>query len=273
MILYVDTEKCIRDGICVEACGRHIIEMKDQDAVPTSVAGAECSNCGHCVAVCPTGALSWDNMKLEDCPDIRKDLMISVEQVEQFLRSRRSIRKYRDKPIERDKLNKLIQIAGYAPSGHNARLVHLLVIEGSKEIRHISSLVLDWMRSMIKDYPDLAKFFSTDRLFGLWNKGEDPICRDASHLILAHAQSGGTAREDCILALAYMELAAGSLDLGATWAGYVMGAARSYPPLISTMNLPEGHKCYGVLMLGYSALNFVRMPLRNPPPVTWHTSQ
>jgi len=273
MFLSVDVEKCNRDGICVEACGRHNIEMKDQDAVPTPLAGAECSECGHCVAVCPTGALSLDNMKSEDCPDIRKDLMINAEQAEQFLHSRRSIRTYRSKPIERDKLNKLIQIAGYAPSGHNARPVHLIIVEGSKEIRHLSSLVIDWLRLMIEDNPDLAKFFGTDRLFRLWNKGEDPVCRDAPNLIIAHAQSDGMAREDCILALAYMELVAGSLGLGATWAGYVMDATRSYPPLTNTMNLPEGHKCYGALMVGYPALNFVRMPLRNPPPVTWHNSE
>jgi nitroreductase/NAD-dependent dihydropyrimidine dehydrogenase PreA subunit len=273
MLLSVDAEKCNRDGKCVEACGRHNIEMNDQDAVPTSVVGAECSNCGHCVAVCPTGALSLDNMKLEDCPDIRRDLMVSVEQTKQFLRSRRSIRSYSDKPVGREKLNELIQIAGYAPSGHNARPVQLLVIEGSKAIRGLSSLVIDWMRLVIKDYPDLAERFGTDRLFRLWSKGEDPICRDASHLIIAHAKSGGMTREDCILALSYMELAAGSLGLGATWAGYVMVAARSSPPLIDTMNLPEGHECYGALMVGYPTLNFVRLPLRNPPPVTWHTSE
>ncbi|MFC2011244.1 nitroreductase family protein [Chloroflexota bacterium] len=275
MLLSVDTEKCNRDGICVEACGRRIIVMKDQDAVPTSVAraGELCSQCGHCVAVCPTGALSWDNMKSEDCSDIREDLMISAEQAEQFIRSRRSTRIYRDKPVERDKLNKLIQIAGYAPSGHNARPVHLLVVEGSKEIRQVSGLVLDWMQLMIKDDPALAEFFSIDRLLGIWNKGGDPICRDAPDIIIAHAPSVGTAREDCILALAYMELAAGSLGLGATWAGYVMGAARSYPPLINTLNIPEGHKCLGVLMVGYPAMNFVRMPLRNPPPVKWYGSE
>ena len=272
MILSVDADKCNRDGICVEACGRRVIEMKDQDAVPTSVVGVECSKCGHFVAACPTGALSWDNMKSEDCPDIRKDLMISIKQAEQFIRSRRSIRNYRNKPVERDKLNKLIQIAGYAPSGHNARPVHLLIIEGSNEIRRLSGLVIDWMHLIIKDNPDLAEFFGTDRVFRLWNKGEDPICRNAPDLIIAHAQSGGMTREDCILALAYMELAAGAIGLGATWAGYVMDATCSYAPLTNIMNLPEGHECYGALMVGYPALNFVRMPLRNPPPVTWHNS-
>ncbi len=27
MLFYVDPEKCNRDGICVEACGRRLIEM------------------------------------------------------------------------------------------------------------------------------------------------------------------------------------------------------------------------------------------------------
>ena len=276
MLLFVDTEKCNRDGICVEACGRRIIEMKDQDAVPTPVAGAEelCINCGHCVAVCPTGALSLDTMKPKDCPEIRADLLISVEQAEQFFQSRRSIRNYKNKPVERKKLNKLIQIAGYAPSGHNARPVHLLVIEDSTEVRRLASLVIDWLRLMIKDSPAVAESLHFDRLVGFWDKGKDPICRNAPHLIIAHAlENAGMAHEDCILALAYMELATCSLGLGATWAGYVMAATSFYPPLTKAMNLPEGHKCFGALMVGYPKFKFVRMPLRNPLPVTWRTSQ
>jgi len=74
---------------------------------------------------------------------------------------------------------------------------------------------------------------------------------------------------DCILALAYAELIALPLGLGTTWAGYVMAATTSYPPLMEALNLPEGHKCFGVLMVGYPKLKFVRMPLRNPPAVEW----
>ena len=272
MLFYVDAEKCNRDGICVEACGRRLIEMGEADSVPTLTAGVEelCINCGHCVAVCPSGALALHTMKPEDCPQIRKELLIDLEQAEQFLRSRRSIRNYKDKPVERDKLNKLIQVSGYAPSAHNARPVHFLVIENKAEVKRLSSLVVDWMRRTIKEAPVLGKAFHFDRVVALWDRGKDPICRNAPHLIVAHAvESSRMVQVDCVLALAYAELIAPLLGLGATWAGYVMTATFFCPPLMEALNLPEGHKSFGVMMVGYPKLKFVRMPLRNPPAVAW----
>jgi nitroreductase/ferredoxin len=272
MVFCVDAEKCNRDGICVEACGRKLIEMEKADSVPALIAGLQelCINCGHCVAVCPSGALALHTMRPEDCPQIKKELLIDLEQAEQFFRSRRSIRNYKDKPVERDKLNKLIQVSGYAPSAHNARPVHFLVIEDKTEVRRLSGLVVEWMRMTIKEAPALAKTLHFDRLVGLWDGEKDPICRSAPHLIIAHAaENARFAQEDCILALAYAELMAQPLGLGATWAGYVMAATTSYPPLMEALNLPEGHKYFGVMMVGYPKLKFMRMPLRNPPAVTW----
>ncbi len=272
MLFYVDPEKCNRDRICVEACGRRLIEMGETGSVPTLIAGVEelCINCGHCVAVCPSGALALDTMRPEDCPEIRSELLIDLEQAEQFLRSRRSIRNYKDHLVERDKLNKLIQVSGYAPSAHNARPVHFLVIEDKTEVRRLSGLVVDWMRVTMREDPALAKTFHFDRVITLWDKGKDPICRNAPHLIIAHgAAKARLTQADCVLALAYAELIALPLGLGTTWAGYVMTATMLYPPLVQALNLPEGHRCFGVLMVGYPKLKFVRMPLRNPPPVEW----
>ena len=272
MAFYVDPEKCSRDRICVEACGGRLIEMGEADLVPTLTADAEelCINCGHCVVVCPTGALALHTMEPGDCPQIKEELHIDLQQAEQFLRSRRSIRNYREKPVERDKLNKLIQVSGYAPSAHNDRPVHFLVIEDKGEVRRLSSLVVDWMRMTINEAPVLAKTFHFDRVVGLWDGGKDLICRNAPHLIVAHAaENARLAQVDCILALAYAELIAPPLGLGTTWSGYVMAATIFYPPLIKALNLPEGHKCFGVIMVGYPKLKFVRMPLRNLPAVEW----
>jgi nitroreductase/NAD-dependent dihydropyrimidine dehydrogenase PreA subunit len=272
MLFCVDAKKCNRDGICVEACGRRLIEMGKSDSVPALIAGLEelCINCGHCVAACPTGALTLDTMAAEECPQIEKGLIINLKQAEQFLRSRRSIRDYMDKPVERDKLNRLIQASGYAPSAHNSRPVHFLVVEDKTEVRRLSGLVVDWLRLTIKRDPALAKALHLDRLVGFWNAGKDPICRNAPHLIIAHADKNfRLGQVDSILALAYVELMAPPLDLGATWAGYVMLAAASYPPLTEALRLPQGHKCFGVMMIGYPKIKFVRMPLRNSPPVEW----
>lgn len=275
MLFTIDLEKCNYCGICVEACGRKIIEMKSQDVVPTLVAGADelCNNCGHCVAVCPPGALSRQTMKPEDCPPIQKDLLISAKQAEQFLRSRRSIRNYQDKPVGRHTLSKLIQIAGYAPSAHNARPVHLLVIEYSTEVRRLAGEVIDWMRLVIKDSPSLAEALHLDRVVEFWESGKDPICRNAPHLIIAHApEIGGMPHEDCILALAYLELAAPTLGLGATWAGYIMAAIVFHPPFTEALNLPEGHKGFGAMMVGYHKFKYLRLPLRSSPTVTWRNA-
>jgi nitroreductase len=123
---------------------------------------------------------------------------------------------------------------------------------------------------MIKEAPALAGTFDFDRVVALWDGGKDQICRNAPHLIIVHAaENAPWAQVDCILALAYAELIALPLGLGTTWAGFVMAATTFYPPLIETLNLPEGHKCFGVMMVGYPKLKFVRMPLRNPPAVAW----
>jgi len=272
MIFHVDSDKCNRDGFCVEACGRRLIEMEEVDSVPTPIAGTEelCINCGHCVAVCPTGALSLQTMRSEDCPPIKKELLINLEEAVQFLRSRRSIRNYGDRPVEREKIKKLIQVSGYAPSASNARPVHFLLIENKTEVRRLAGLVVDWMRMTIKEDPTSGNVFHFNRVVALWDKGNDPICRDAPYLMIAHAtESSRLAQVDCILALAYAELMAPVLGLGTTWAGYMMNATISYPPLVEALNLPKGHKCFGVMMVGYPKLKFIRMPLRNPPVVAW----
>jgi nitroreductase/NAD-dependent dihydropyrimidine dehydrogenase PreA subunit len=275
MLFTVDPVKCNRCGICVEACGPLLIEMQSEGALPTPVTGGEilCIDCGHCVAVCPTGALSRDSMAPEECPEIQERLFISEEQAEQFFRSRRSIRSYQSRPVEREKLARLVQVAGYAPSAHNDRPVHLVATEDPVATRHLSGMVIDWMRLVLEETPAVAQSYRFDRLVRYWDNGKDLISRNAPHLIIAHApEKAGMAREDCVLALAYMELAAGTLGLGATWAGYIMAAVSASPPLVESIGLPESHKCHGVLMIGYPRFKYARLPVRHPPAVAWRGS-
>jgi hypothetical protein len=35
------------------------------------------------------------------------------------------------------------------------------------------------------------------------------------------------------------------------------------------MDLPQGHKCFGAVMLGYPKYKYIRIPMRSVPIVTW----
>ena len=268
----VDKEKCKRDKICVDECPSRIIQFRDEDGVPTPVKDADtlCIHCGHCVAVCPAGALSHQSMTPEQCPPVNRDWILNPEKVEHFLRSRRSIRTYKEDIVDRDTLTRLIDIARYAPSGHNLQPVQWMVIYDSEKVQVLAGHVVDWMRSMLREQQAAAAAMHLDRIVDAWERGMDRVCRDAPHIVLAHApKADRTAPTACTIALAYLELAAPSFGLGACWAGFFGAAAALWPPMKEVLGLPEGHTCFGAMMLGYPKYRYHRLPVRKEPNIIW----
>jgi len=268
----IDQGKCTRDGICTEECPARIIQIQDKNSYPAPVPGAteRCINCGHCVAVCPRGAFSLNTMKPGECLEIRREDLPGPDQVQHLMVSRRSIRSYHNRPVEREILSRLIDTARYAPSGHNSQPVHWLVIEDGGEVRRLAGLVIDWMRQIVKDSPEFARTMRFDLIIAAWEAGVDRICRGAPHLIIAHGQAAlPHAQPACVIALTYLELAAYSMGLGACWAGYLNAAAANYPPLAKALALPGGHQSFGALMIGHPRHRYHRVPLRNSARITW----
>jgi len=267
----VDQDKCKRDGHCVAECPARIIEMKSKESFPAPVHGAAelCINCGHCVSVCPHGAMTLNTMKPEQCPPVQKDLLPSPEQTEHFFRARRSVRTYKSEPVDQVTLTRLIEMARYAPSGHNWQPVHWLVIDSASEMKRLAGLVVDWMRIMIKDHPEVAEPMHFDRVVEAWENGLDRVLRGAPQLIIAHGQALPPTQTACVIALTYLELAAFAQGLGACWAGYFNAAATFYPPMQQALALPEGHQSFGAMMVGYPKFQYHRLPLRNEAKITW----
>jgi nitroreductase/NAD-dependent dihydropyrimidine dehydrogenase PreA subunit len=271
-LINADPKKCKRDGICTEVCPAGIIELKDKDAFPSLVVGGDeiCIRCGHCVAVCPHGAMSHAIMKPEDCQSVNEEWLFGPKKVEHFLRYRRSVRNYKDKQIEREILTKLIDVAKFAPSGHNLQPVRWLVIHEKEEVQRLAAFVIDWMRYLIKEESPLVAALHLDRVVSSWEQGKDPICRKAPHIIVVHAhKEDRTAPSACTIALTYLELAASSFDLGACWAGYFNAAATLWPPMQKELGLPEGNVSFGAMMVGYPKFKYQRLPLRNDAETMW----
>lgn len=273
MTLTIDTRSCTRCQTCVQVCPAGIIAMTGPEDTPAWVDGAQssCIRCGHCVAVCPEGALSLPFMAPAELPTVKPELAVSADQMVQLVRSRRSIRAYRRKPVERELLARMIDLARYAPTAKNLQPVRWLVIRERQEVQRMAGLVIAWMQELAAAAD--SRFFPLPLLENLvaeWHSGRDRICRNAPHLILAYgAKNFPAALSGCLISLTTLELAAPAFGLGGCWAGYFNLAAGLYPPLGEALALPEGHQSYGALMIGYPRFSYPRMPLRNPADVTW----
>ena len=272
-LIDINRHTCLKDGICAEVCPVRLIDFQE-GGYPAQVpnAGELCIRCGHCVAACPAGSLLHRDIPVAQCPPVKAELLLSAEQCELFLRNRRSIRAYQEKPVPREALTKLIEVARYAPSGANAQCAQWLVLDNREELRKLSGIVYEWMRWMRANMSEVASLLKMDRSIAGWEAGNDVFLRNAPVLIVAHAEKENfLAPSTCTIALTYLELAATGMDLGGCWAGYLHGAATTFPPMMEALALPAGHQCFGAMMVGYPKFRYHRLPLRNAPVITWRS--
>ena len=268
----VDHHKCNRDGRCAAVCPARIIRMDAQEnyPVPTPDFTELCLKCGHCVAICPTGAFRLDWLGPQDCKPITRELSVTPGQAEQFLCARRSVRAFRERPVPREMLEKLLEIACHAPSAKNGQPWHWVVVLDPSEVRRLAGMVVDWMRHVIRGNPEDEAIQGFIRVVRSWDEGYDRICRGAPHLIVAHAErTWGFGAEDCALALGLLDLYGTSVGLGACWAGYFYQAVNAHAPLFEALGLPPGHAAFGAMMVGYPRFCYQRIPVRIRPRVTW----
>lgn len=271
MQLVIDETTCKKDGICIASCPNKIIRFSDENGFPEIIPGLEvlCISCGHCVAVCPDGAITHPNVPLEHCTPIKKELVINVSQAEQFLRSRRSIRVYKDLPVEGELIEKLITIASYAPTGGNFQLVRWIVVEGAEKVKRLSELTIEWMQGKLTEQP--YRFMYPPEFLKLvisgWEGGEDPILRKAPALIVATAPE--FMATDPTLALGYFELAAVSMGMGTCWAGLLKAALLESEPARAAIGLKSDGSFFYPMMLGYPKFQYRLMPGRKAPKIIW----
>ncbi len=267
----IDNVKCDKDGICVLECPAHIIKMTKQGPQLKQGAKPFCIKCGHCVAVCPKAAFSLEFLSPDQCMPIEEDLGLNANQTAHFLRSRRSVRRYKKKQVPEDVFEKALAIACSAPTASNNQPVKWLVVNGEKAVGKIGAQVIDWMRYVLKTHPQMAKLYNLEILITKWDKGEDRVCRNAPMIVFAYASDQfASAATDCHIALAYLELALTGFNLGSCWAGYVNSAVGQWPKLAAHLKLPKKYTCHGALMVGFPKLKYYRVPKRNLPDIRYH---
>lgn len=87
----------------------------------------KCNGCGHCMALCPKGAIKIEGRftspdDLFPLPD--KSGMASYDALLKLFQRRRSIREFKDKPVEQELIDKIIAAASTADGITTFRCEH-----------------------------------------------------------------------------------------------------------------------------------------------------
>ncbi len=142
---------------------------------------------------------------------------------------RRSVRKYLDKPVEREKIETLLKVAMAAPSARNVQEWHFYVIAGKEKMQGL----IDIMPSGKYNAP--CAFV---------------VCGDLDNKDKETAKKYWV--QDCTAALENMLNAAPELGLGTVWLGVYPNEDR-VKPTINYLDLPETRIPLAVIYVGYPA--------------------
>jgi nitroreductase/Pyruvate/2-oxoacid:ferredoxin oxidoreductase delta subunit len=271
-LINVNRETCSRCGACAAVCPDGLIEFTPKTFPnPSRRAELLCLSCGHCVAVCPRGSLSHRYVPLESCAPLNPDLAVNPEQCRQLLTGRRSVRRYQRKPVPREEITRLIEIARHAPTGHNNQEVEWLVLDKRSELQQIEEAGTGWLKWNIANQPKYAALLNMEGTLERQAKRAESFLRGAPALVVATAaKDNRIALIDSSIALSFLDLAAQSHGLGCCWAGLVYAMAQSYAPVQKIIALPEGEAVYGCMMLGYPQYRYFRIPARKEARILWH---
>ncbi len=139
--------------------------------------------------------------------------------------NRFSVRKFQDKPVEREKIDQILEAARLAPSARNVQPWHFVVINDPEK------------RAALTDICKGQKFVSEAPV-------SIAVCASNTNYVMTSGQPAYTV--DASIAAEHINLQAVELGLGTCWLG-----AFYHDKLAQLIDLPEEYKIVTLLPIGY----------------------
>ena len=292
--IVIDHSLCKKDGLCASVCPRGIFVQPQKLTTPHLVNKDSCIGCGQCVAICPQGAISHSEIPPSAILPSQDAELPSTEQVLSLLKTRRSIRAFQDKPLAKKAIERIIDGARFAPSGHNSQSTEYLVVQDSTLLSQVPAMIIEYLRFEIRRFSNplfrtvalmagrekaeagLHEIPRFKQLVQAFESGADPILNGAPALLAVHAkQTIGFADVNAQLALQNASLVAHSMGVGHFFTGWLIAPCRA--PLARAWNrripdligIPAANELHGALALGYPIPRFKNWIERRPPHIRW----
>jgi nitroreductase len=179
------------------------------------------------------------------------------------LATRRSVRAYTPKAVDRGLVKQLISSAVLSPSGMNSQPWAFSVVEGVGALRALSARVKQSLAERFGSDPTFARY--RDRLL-------DPqfnVFYDAPVLVLVCGRTGGyDSTGACSMAAYSLMLAARDCGLGSCWIGFAETLFQS-PETRAEFGIPAEYKVVAPIILGHPAADVPPTPRSEPQILSW----
>ncbi len=286
-MIKIDYKKCSKCGLCIKDCISGVFQQeKDR---PIICHTDWCIGCGHCVALCPKRAIIHEKLSKETLASRVQRKHLQPKPYKEIVRSRRSIRYYKQKSVPKEILEEILDLARFSPTAGNDQNVHYTVVTqkrlmdaASKRIFGIGERIyrifphgsIQGMGKLIKNQKAIK---ALDRYAKSWNyfqeqtaAGRDLVFHQAPALILIHAPKGqGMAKDNCLIASLNIANYAHAIGLGSCFIGVLVLAMQIDRYHNKNFKIPRNHRVHAALTIGYPTFQYVYHAARKPVKVQW----
>ena len=167
--------------------------------------------------------------------------------------TRRSTRNYKPDPVEREKIDKILEAGRQAPSGGNNQTSHFFVIRNREVLNKLIEMTEKAFAAMEvteNTYASMKHSISASK------KGGYVFCYNAPLLIVvANRKDYGNNIADCACAIENMMVAANALDLGSCWINQLkwLNEEPEIVEYLRSFGMKEDERVYGAVSIGYPA--------------------
>lgn len=278
----IDQSLCKQCKLCKEVCPCKVIGQNGTihfkpERTPI------CQHCGQCMAICPTKAIQVNGLSYQDDFGELPSTGLDFQSFLDFLSSRRSVRAFKDKPVDNELIDQIVNSISYAPFGAAPEKMELSIINSRETIETALPVISEFLEGLVKMIENPLTSFFIRRKSGRENfqtvknhiypiarsgnyriENGDGITRGAPAIIIIHAAKDAEAHTpNGIIYATYMMLAAHAIGLGATMVQIVPAAINQNKKLKQIFRVPEENEAVMSVIVGHPKYKYKRTIRRN----------